>query len=82
MYMVFELHRKHIYGPPRPVMEIALLSYMYMMFVPHRKHTYEPPQPGTERALLFYVNYVRTSQETPMGFTEYIPMSLHRLLRA
>jgi hypothetical protein len=30
--------RKHTYGPPRPVMEIALLFYMQMMFVPQGKH--------------------------------------------
>jgi hypothetical protein len=28
-------HRKHAYGPPLPVTEIALLCYVQMMFVPH-----------------------------------------------
>jgi hypothetical protein len=54
--MVFVPHRKHTYGPPRPVTEIALLSFMYMIFVPHRKHTYGPPRPVAEIALLSYMS--------------------------
>jgi hypothetical protein len=41
----FVPHRKHAYGPPRPVTGITLLLYMYMMFVSHRRHTYRLPRP-------------------------------------
>jgi hypothetical protein len=52
------------YGPPRPIMAIALL--FYIMFLPHRKHTYGPPWPVTGIALLLYVlvDDVHTSKET------------------
>jgi hypothetical protein len=36
--MMFVPHRKHAYGPPRPVTEISLLYYKQMMFIPHREH--------------------------------------------
>jgi hypothetical protein len=38
---MFTTHRKHNYGPPRPVTGTAVLFYLYMMFIPHRKH--RPP---------------------------------------
>jgi hypothetical protein len=55
-------HRKHTYGPPRPVRGISLLFYMQMMFVLHRKYTYGSLRPVTEVALLYftpiYIMYV------------------------
>jgi hypothetical protein len=53
METMFVPHRKHIYGPQRPVTGIALLSYMETMFVPHRKHIYGPQRPVTGIASLF-----------------------------
>jgi hypothetical protein len=61
---MFLPHRKHTYGPPRPVTEIALVIYTYMLFLPHRKHTYGPSRPVTRIARYLYVDDVPTSQET------------------
>jgi hypothetical protein len=52
--MMFVPHRKHTYGPARPVTEIASQFYMQMIFLPERKHTYWPPRPVTGRGFLFY----------------------------
>jgi hypothetical protein len=53
--MIFVLHRKLTYGPPRSVRAIAVLFDMYMMFVTHWKHTYAPPWNVIEIALLSYM---------------------------
>jgi hypothetical protein len=61
MYIMFALHRKHIYGPPRHITGIEL-HFIYSDDV----HT-SPPRLFTEGVLLFiYVDAVRTSQETEL----------------
>jgi hypothetical protein len=52
-HMMFVPHRKHAYGPPRPVTVLALRFHKYMMLVLHREHTHGPSQPVTGTALFF-----------------------------
>jgi hypothetical protein len=52
---MFVPHRKHTYGPPQSVTEIALHSNMQMMLITRGKHTDKPPRPVTGTALLLYM---------------------------
>jgi hypothetical protein len=56
---MFVPHRKHTYGPSRPVTGIALLLYMKMTFVPHREHTYGSPRCVTGTVLLLTFTFLR-----------------------
>jgi hypothetical protein len=51
MKMMFVPHRRHTYGPPRPVTWIVLLFYIPVMFIPHRKPMHGPPRPVTMMVL-------------------------------
>jgi hypothetical protein len=76
--MVFIHRRKHIYGPPRPVTEIALLFYMQMRYVYHRKYTYGPPRHVTEIILFFpYLYWVDICSWQQLGFSP-MPSSRQR----
>jgi hypothetical protein len=43
MYMMFVPHKKHTYGPPRPIMGILLL-FLYVDDVRASQEAYGPPQ--------------------------------------
>jgi hypothetical protein len=76
--MMFEPHRKHTYGPPRPVRRIALLFYMQITFEPYRKHTYRPPWPFAGIALHFYkqMMFVLHRKHAPPRCVREIPLLL------
>jgi hypothetical protein len=47
LWIMLVPHKKHTYGPPRPVTAIASLFHMWMMLVRHRKSICVPPRPVT-----------------------------------
>jgi hypothetical protein len=69
----FRTSQNTLNGPPRPVMEIALLFHMQMMFVPQWKHLRAPTACYGNNFTFLYEDNVHTSQKTPTG--------LHGLLR-
>jgi hypothetical protein len=75
---MFVPYRKHIYGSPRSVTEIALLFYKSMMFVPERKHTYGIPRTVT-RIVLQFVLFSERSQHYHHAFLHLLHFFESRL---
>jgi hypothetical protein len=74
---MFVPHRKHIYGPPRPVAGIALLFLVYDVRTPQKTHVWASTACYGDSCAFLYGDDVRTSQETHVWASTTCYTALH-----
>jgi hypothetical protein len=62
-YMIFVPHRKHTYGPPRPITGIALFFYVDDVRTSQEAHLWTSTACYGDSVIILYVDNVLTSQE-------------------